>query len=439
MTAVLERAAPPVAWPRLLPGLALLAVLLWLFRDTATAMVGIWIRSETFQHAFLVPPIAAWLAWRQRDRLARTEARPVPWMLVLVAVACLLWLMGELATVAAASQFALVTLIVLSVPALYGWAVTRLLLFPLAFLYFSVPIGEFLVPTLINYTADFTVSALRLSGIPVLREGNSFVIPSGAWSVVEACSGVRYLIASLMVGTLFAYLNYRSAWRRWAFVGVAIVVPIIANWLRAYMIVMIGHLSGNRLAVGVDHLIYGWVFFGLVIGLMFLIGARWSEHEAPALAASDASAPRPERPAPLWVMAVAVAGVLVGAQAWLWQLDHDPDAMRLPVLALPADVDTGLGQGWRVDACVGPRLDACLAQPQRHRQPGLQAGRPDRLGLGGLLPPSGGRPQAGVLHQHPGGAASRQPGPSRHLVGGRPRCPAATWPCAPRSCARTCR
>ena len=59
----------------------------------------------------------------------------------------------------------------------------------------------------------------------------------------------------------------------------SILVPIVANWFRAYMIVMLGHLSGNTLAVGVDHLVYGWVFFGVVILLMFVIGARWSEPE----------------------------------------------------------------------------------------------------------------------------------------------------------------
>jgi exosortase len=89
-------------------------------------------------------------------------------------------------------------------------------------------------------TADFTVAALQLSGIPVFARACSSSFPSGNWSVVEACSGVRYLIASFMVGTLFAYLNYAAdaparhlrRWCRWS-------VPIVANWLRAYMIVMI--------------------------------------------------------------------------------------------------------------------------------------------------------------------------------------------------------
>jgi exosortase A len=205
--------------------------------------------------------------------------RPAPAAWVLMACVAFIWLLGDLVAVNAVTQLMLVALLVLSVPALLGWSVTRQIIFPLGFLFFAVPIGEFLLPPLMEWTAHVTVSALRLSGIPVYREGLDFVVPTGRWAVVEACSGVRYLIASLTIGALFAYMNYQSAKRRILFVFVALVVPIVANWMRAYMIVMLGHLSGNKLAVGVDHLLYGWVFFGIVIMLMFIIGARWAEPE----------------------------------------------------------------------------------------------------------------------------------------------------------------
>jgi len=279
-------------WRQAAPSLLLLwAVVLLLYRDTALAMVEIWSRSDTFAHAFLVPPIALWLAWRRRGALALLRPSPQPWVLLAMAAIGLVWLMGELVAVNAATQFALVALIVLAVPAVLGIAVARELMFPLGFLFFAVPIGEFMTPYMIAWTADATILALRWTGIPVYREGMQFVIPSGNWSVVEACSGVRYLIASFMVGTLFAYLNYRSTQRRLLFVGISILVPIVANWMRAYMIVMLGHLSGNTIAVGVDHLIYGWVFFGVVIMIMFLIGARWSEPEDAVLTVSAAVQP----------------------------------------------------------------------------------------------------------------------------------------------------
>ncbi|WP_418647191.1 exosortase A [Thauera butanivorans] len=291
--------------------LALVLGLLWVvgwYWQTARDMAGIWWRSDTYAHGLVVLPIFAWLVWRARDRMAGLGPQPSGWMALPAAAAGLLWLLGGLASVAAAQHFALVTMLFCVFLGSLGWKLGRVLLFPLLFLFFAVPIGDFMLPTLMHYTAEFTVWALRLSGVPVYQEGLHFVVPNGRWSVVEACSGSRYLIASLMVGALYAYLNYRSLRRRLLFMLVAAIVPILANWLRAYMIVMIGYLSDNTLAVGVDHLLYGWVFFGIVIFLMFWIGGRWREepvYPTPLAEAADASvAARPW--AAVMVLALAV-------------------------------------------------------------------------------------------------------------------------------------
>jgi exosortase A len=301
------------AWRMALPSLLLLmALLLWLYRETAVAMATIWYRSETFTHGFIVLPIVLWLVWRKRYDLAALTPRVSLFMLVPIAGLSLIWLLGDLVAVNSVTQFALVAMLVATVPAVLGFAVARSIMFPLAFMFFAVPIGEFVMPQLMDWTANFTIMALRMSGIPVYREGLSFVIPSGHWSVVEACSGVRYLVASLTVGTLYAYLNYQSTQRRVLFILASILVPIVANWARAYMIVMLGHLSGNTLAVGVDHLIYGWVFFGIVILMMFFIGARWSEPE-PAFGSqvlpSGSRLPLVSA-SRLWIVALAVAVIV---------------------------------------------------------------------------------------------------------------------------------
>ncbi|MBK7646006.1 MAG: exosortase [Betaproteobacteria bacterium] len=150
----------------------------------------------------------------------------------------------------ALTQFSVIAIAILTICSLVGLVIGKEMAFPFVFLFFAVPIGDFLLPQLMEWTADFTVHALRLTGIPVFREGQNFVIPSGNWSVVEACSGIRYLIASLTVGTLYAYLTYTSLKRRLTFIIVALLVPIAANWLRAYLIVLLGHISGNKLATG---------------------------------------------------------------------------------------------------------------------------------------------------------------------------------------------
>ncbi len=344
MSAVLGSKSPPtlgLGWGLL--GLAAL-VLLLVFRETAAAMENTWRNSSTFAHAYLVPVISGWLIWRSRARLTGLPQRSVPMLLVPVAIACGAWLMGQLAGVNALSQFALVTLLVLLVPLLLGRAIARVLAFPLLYLYFAVPFGTFLVPLFIDWTADFTVYALRASGVPVFREGTQFIVPTGSWSVVEACSGVRYLIAAVMVGALFAYLNYQSLHRRLVFMGVAVVVPIVANWLRAYMIVMIGHHSNNKLAVGVDHILYGWVFFGIVVALMFWVGSRWADVAAPAASqarATGSAGDADERdPLALWC-ALGLVVLLLATQAAASRLE--PPATRAkPSMQLP----DRLGAGW---------------------------------------------------------------------------------------------
>jgi exosortase A len=324
--------APP--WRAALPSLAvaLLGVLV-LYRETFAAMVAIWSRSDTFAHAFLVPPIVLWLVWRRRADLGALVPQPQPWTLVPVALAAAGWLVGDLAGVNALTQICATTILVLAVPTVLGWGVARAIAFPLAFMFFMVPIGEFAMPVFMQWTADFTVTSLRLLGVPVYREGLNFVIPSGSWSVVEACSGIRYLIASFMVGTLFGYLQYRSMRRRILFALVSLAVPIVANWARALMIVLLGHFSGNRIAAGVDHLIYGWLFFGVVIGLMFFVGSRWTESPRPtskqvaARGGTDAGA-RHWFAAAALVLAVGVPAVVA------WRLHAAPASV--PVLALPA-------------------------------------------------------------------------------------------------------
>ncbi len=364
MSAILTtRTRSPWLQTATLLALFVVATLL-LYRDTAAAMVEIWSRSGTFAHCFLVPPISAWLIWRRRADIAALTPTPMPTLLLPLAAAGLIWLMSDLAVVNAVNQLMLVTLVVLLVPAFVGWPATRLILFPLGFLFFAAPFGEFTTPWLMERTADFTVTALVATGIPVYREGQQFIIPSGTWSVVEACSGVRYLIASLMVGTLFAYLNYRSMRRRWIFAGVALVVPIAANWVRAYLIVLLGHVSGNQLAVGADHLIYGWVFFGVVILLMFMIGARWSEPPQAAVARAEGppAAARGVARIP-WAISAAVALVLalpvLALNALLAHESHAAPQLGEPALSVP---------GWRVvdhAALWVPTYDNPSAQLQR--------------------------------------------------------------------------
>jgi len=261
---------------------AFMAPLLFHF-GTARSMVAIWDSSETFAHGYIILPISIWLVWRRRANFRLIPLSPYWPALLLLLVVGFGWLLARMGEVQVVMQYAFVAMFPVIALAILGRRLAWSLAFPLLFLLLAVPFGEIFIDPLISFTADFTVWALQATGIPVWRNGTRFEIPSGSWSVVEACSGIRYLISSVTLGCLYAYLTYRSTTRRVLFMVTAVIVPIVANGLRAYMIVMIGHLSGMTAAVGVDHLVYGWFFFGLVMFLLFWAGNFWREDQGDVL------------------------------------------------------------------------------------------------------------------------------------------------------------
>ena len=246
-----------------------------LFIDSTLSMIAVWESNETFTHGFLIFPITLWLIWQKRHFLSAYPAVPEPRVLILLISILAVWFVSNVVDVKVTQQLAMISIIITLVWLILGRAILIYLSFPLLFLFFAVPLGQGLIPVMMEFTAHFTVYLVKLTGIPIYQDGLYFSLPTGNWSVVEECSGVRYLIASLALGTIYAYTSYTSNQKRIIFIIVAIIVPILANGLRAFGIVMLGHFSGMELAVGADHLVYGWVFFGVVIFIMFYIGSFW--------------------------------------------------------------------------------------------------------------------------------------------------------------------
>lgn len=323
--------------------IAALVGLVWLYQGTAVSLVALWQSSETYAHGFIIYPVSLYLIWRERVYLGSIVPRPSAPALAALALLGFGWLIAQSAGVQVVAQYMFVAMIPALTASILGLRVARAMAFPLAFTLLAVPFGEIFILPLMNFTADFTVFALQLTGIPVFREGTHFTIPSGSWSVVEACSGLRYLIASFTLGCLYAYLTYRSRLRQIVFIVLSIIVPIIANGLRAYMIVLIGHFSNMRLAVGVDHLIYGWLFFGLVMLALFWAGSRWREDGPVAAESKTASIPNVAPTAattPLWATGFAAAALAIAwaAPAYLHHLERQTFNPAPATLTLPQSI-----------------------------------------------------------------------------------------------------
>ena len=146
--------------------IALVAAVFAIFWQTSWSMVSIWLRSETFTHGFFILPISAFLIWQRRKDLARYDPAPNWWGIPVLIGIGVVWLIAHSASVLVLEQLAMMAMVPTLVWTVLGWQVTWAIAFPLAFLFFAVPMGEELIPYMMDFTANFTVAALQLTGIP---------------------------------------------------------------------------------------------------------------------------------------------------------------------------------------------------------------------------------------------------------------------------------
>jgi exosortase A len=338
-------------WRRALIQLGLVwLALIALFAADWWAILDQWFNSSTYNHILLVPAIVSWLAWQRRDALLETAPQPSRWGLAAMLAALLLWVLGASAGLSLLRQAGAVALLPASVLLLLGPRAVAVQLFPLAYMGFLVPFGDELVPPLQMITAAITIAMVRQSAIPATIDGVFIDTPAGLFEVAEACSGVKFLIAMIALGVLVSNLCFKSWSRRAAFMALCLAVPILANGLRAFGIVWAAQYVGAETAAGVDHLIYGWVFFALVIAAVLAVSWRYFDRgidepmvDRARIAASPLLA-RLERGALTPVAALAgMVLALVTAQVWA----RSAEAL---VAALPQQIFLPEVPGWqRVD------------------------------------------------------------------------------------------
>jgi len=297
-------------------GLALgLVTLGLLFHAEVTAAVHTWIVSTAYNHCFLVIPIALYLIWDRRETLRGAAAEPMPLLALAGVPLAIGWLLAERLGIMEGRQLIAMSFVELLFLAVLGWRFWWLLAGPLLYLYFLVPFGDFLTPKLQDYTTIFIRYGLDVVNIPAYIDGYTIEIPEGTFYVAEACAGLRFLIASIAFGCLYALLMYRSPMRRAGFIVASIIVPIIANWFRALGIVALGHILGSAEAAAADHVLYGWIFFSLVILLLIALGLPFREDNARSEPTPMPDAAPPPPALSVWRGALVAFGIVAALAA----------------------------------------------------------------------------------------------------------------------------
>ncbi|WP_300536966.1 exosortase A [Sphingosinicella sp.] len=323
--------------PAIIAWVAVAAAILLLLRNDVAHIFDLWWNTDTFGHCLLIPPILGYLVWQRRNELSALTPKPWYPAAILMVIGGAGWLVGEASGVALLRHMAVVGLLIVSVPLVFGLTVSRGLAFVLFFALFMIPAGEQLVPILQTVTAAICIKLLEWSGIPAFIDGVFIAIPNGNFEVAEACSGVRFLIAMIAFSVLVANLCFKSWTRRILFVLSAIALSILANGIRAFGTIYISHLTTPGFAAGVDHIIYGWIFFAIVMFLLVAIGWRFFDRpvDDPAF---DPARLQPAPPAPsaprtaVVAAALGIAAMAAGPVYGLVVANRAPDTQTAAVV-----------------------------------------------------------------------------------------------------------
>jgi exosortase A len=329
-------------WSRHLKLLALasLSILAIFWRDGAD-MVRIWWSISTYNHCLLIVPILYWLVQQRQEELAKIA--PEIWLpgLFLTGIASLGWLLGEAAGVSFARHLGLLMMLQGAVVTLLGPTVARGLIFPLGFSFFLVPFGEEFVPFLQMVTAKLSMIFLGWADIPAFIDGIFISTPTGYFEVAEACSGVMFLIAMVAYGALVSNVCFQSWNRRILFMIASVIIPVLANGIRAFGTIYIAHHTSLDFAVGFDHIFYGWFFFAFVLILVMAIGWPFFDRkiddpliDGNALRQSQSLRATAQKPA---AVLVAMAAIILIPVLWTSVLAAQespvPDKIALPEVA----------------------------------------------------------------------------------------------------------
>jgi exosortase A len=350
----------PARWHTSLVTLVLgLAAWASLFTEEIVAAVSVWTSSTAYNHCWLILPIAAWLAWQRRGRLAVLAPEPAPLFALLALPGAIAWLAAERLGVMEGRQLVAMGLLWVLVLAVLGWRVSLAFAGPLAYLVFLVPFGGFAVAPLQHITARLIDWGLDLVGITHFVDGLMIETPAGLFHVAEACAGLRFIIAALAFGALYALVIFRSPWRRLVVMVLALVVPILANGVRAWGIIVLAEYLGSAEAAAADHIVYGWGFFSVIILLLILAGLPFREDGTPPAASRFPSRPgTAARPAPLaaaLLLTVGLSAVGPGTAAALAWRSGPPEERPVRLIAPEGCTQAADGLGL---ACEGLAISA---------------------------------------------------------------------------------
>ncbi|HEU0225984.1 MAG TPA: exosortase A [Steroidobacteraceae bacterium] len=263
-------------------GLIVLAVAV--FWPSMLALAELWSHPDrrTYQHGYLIAVLASWLVYRERGRIAAAAGAAAPRFLAAAAVGSVAWAVAWNAGLQVVHFLIWPAVLWSALAAALGPQAGRVLLLPVAFIYFAMPVWDVLTPVLQLATVHANQVLAALVNMPVIIEDTYVHIPQGSFEIAGGCSGLNYLIVGLAIATLLGEVNRDTLRRRLLLIALGGAMAIVSNWLRVFIIIYAGHVSDmTHYLVRVDHYNFGWVLYAFVLAGFFLIARRLPDSGEP--------------------------------------------------------------------------------------------------------------------------------------------------------------
>jgi exosortase D (VPLPA-CTERM-specific) len=238
-----------------------------------------WAR-EDYNYCYLVPFVVLYLIWEKKSEwIKEPSARSWSGLFVLLPGILLYWV-GELA----GEYFSLYISSWLVVAGLLwthaGWKKLRVMVFPLFVSLFLFPLPNFintkLTFSLKLISSELGIKGIQLCGMSAYREGNIIDLGFTRLQVVDACSGLRYLIPLFLMGILMSYFYRAAIWKKVIIVFSTIPLAIVTNSLRIALTAVLYQSIGPAAAEGFFHDFSGWVIFmvsfGVILAEIWILG-----------------------------------------------------------------------------------------------------------------------------------------------------------------------
>jgi exosortase A len=232
-------------------------------------LVLAWSNSDEYSHGFLIMPVALYIAWRKKTKLASVKIKPSNWGVALIVFSLLCYLFAHFAEIMTLSSLSIVLVITGTLLYLLGFLVLKELLFPIFLLLFMIPIPAQIYSSLTIplqlFVSKVSVAIAALLGVPIYREGNVLNLPDRTLQVVQACSGLRSMVSLLTLSIIFAYLSLKSNVLKTLLFLSGIPIAILVNIIRVTLLVLVFYYLGYDLTSDNIHMVFGVIIFLLAL------------------------------------------------------------------------------------------------------------------------------------------------------------------------------